>query len=67
MSTQRLARRVIITKENISNRILTIINTRQNGVCCFCEQKILSEDILVSTGIPRSYYHIDCARRLHII
>jgi len=29
--------------------------------------KIEETDVIVSTGIPLSYYHIECAKRLHII
>ena len=41
------------------NRILKIIEEKQNGRCISCKQHITNKHVVVSSGRPRSYYHKD--------
>lgn len=49
------------------NRILKIIEEKQNGRCISCKQHITNKHVVVSSGRPRSYYHKDCAVKHHMI
>jgi hypothetical protein len=63
-----MARSFVIANGNRTRRMVTIINTRQNGLCYFCRTKIEDDDVIVSHGhMSRHYYHKKCAHKLHII
>ncbi len=51
----------------IRGRIHSIIRRKQHGKCHFCNIILSSQDIIVSCGNGRSYYHKSCAQKLHII
>ncbi len=48
-------------------RIIGIIEIKQNGLCVFCKERITRNDVVVSSGRPRHYYHKNCAVKLHIV
>jgi hypothetical protein len=48
-------------------RIQSIIDKRQNGKCHKCGEILDALKGIVSRGYKRSYYHTECARKLHII
>ena len=63
-----MARSFVITNGNRTRRMVSIINTRQNGLCYFCRTKIEEDDIIASPGhMSMHYYHKKCAHKLHII
>jgi hypothetical protein len=63
-----MARSFVITNGNRTRRMVSIINTRQNGLCYFCRTKIEEDDVIVSHGhMSKHYYHKKCAHKLHII
>jgi hypothetical protein len=59
----------IIDTQNLSikKRIISIIRTRQNGKCRFCNLPITANDKILSSGHGRNYYHKHCAETLNII
>ncbi len=69
MTSSRLVQPIVLSKVRpvIMRRILSIIKIRQDGKCHFCSLLFTKEDILVSRGYRRNYYHISCAKTLHII
>jgi len=58
----------IISNERRTRRMVTIIKTRQNGLCYLCKLEIWDNDIIVSHGhMNRRYYHERRAEKLHIL
>jgi len=49
------------------NRILKLIEEKQNGCCVSCKQRITNDHVVVSSGRPKRYYHKDWAIIHHII
>jgi hypothetical protein len=64
----RMVRSFIISNERRTRRMVTIIKTRQNGLCYLCKLEIRDNDIIVSHDhMNRHYYHKRCAEKLHIL
>ena len=66
-STDDLVLPLIINPNEKINRILKIIEGKQNGLCIHCKERITHNNTIVSSGRPRRYYHKNCAARLNII
>lgn len=63
-----MVRSFIISNEHRTRRMVTIIKTKQNGLCYLCRSEIGDNDIIVSHGhTNRHYYHKGCAEKLHIL
>jgi hypothetical protein len=64
----RMVRSFVISNERRTRRMVTIIKTRQNGLCYLCRLEIRDKDVIVSHGhMNRHYYHKGCAEKLHIL
>jgi CheY-like chemotaxis protein len=40
---------------------------KQNGVCRYCNKKFSDEELIVSNGKRKKYYHRECAEKLNIV
>jgi uncharacterized protein with PIN domain len=49
------------------NRIIRMVELKQDGRCFSCNQRITNDHAVVSRGKLRHYYHNDCAKKHHII
>jgi hypothetical protein len=58
---------LIINPNERINRMLRIIEVKQNGFCFSCGGRITCDHAVVSSGRPRHYYHKYCAIKRHII
>ena len=59
---------IIYSNERRTRRMVTIIKTRQNGLCYLCKLEIRDNDIIVSHGhMNRRYCLKRCAEKLHIL
>jgi hypothetical protein len=61
------ATRIDLSDPSVSRRVGPIIKKRQQGKCHYCDAEFGVNDILISCGNPRSYYHKQCAKKIHII
>jgi hypothetical protein len=58
---------LIINPNEKINRILKMIDLKQNGLCFSCRGQITRDHVVVSSGRPRHYYHKYCAIKHNII
>jgi hypothetical protein len=58
---------LIINPNEKINRILKIIEAKQNGLYASCRERITRDHAIVSSGRPRHYYHKHCAIKHKII
>lgn len=58
---------LIINPNEKINRILKIIEAKQNGLCASCRERITRDRAIVSSRRPRHYYHKDYAIKHKII
>ena len=58
---------LIINPNEKINRILKMIEVKQNGLCFSCGSRITRDHTIVSSGKPRHYYHKYCAMKHSII
>ena len=65
--TNNLIRPLIINPNEKINRILKMIDLKQNGLCFSCDGRITRDHAVVSSGRPRHYYHKYRAIKHHII
>ena len=65
--TNNLIRPLIINPNEKINRILRMIDLKQNGLCFSCHGRITRDHAIVSSGRPRHYYHKYCAIKHNII
>jgi len=63
-----MVRSFVISNGHRTRRMLSIIKTKQNGLCYLCRMVIHDADTIVSHGhMNRHYYHKGCAEKLHIL
>ena len=58
---------LIINHNEKINRILKMIDLKQDGLCFSCRGRITRDHVVVSSGRPRHYYHKYCAIKHKII
>ena len=65
--TNNLIRPLVINPNEKINRILKMIEAKQDGLCVSCRRRITRDHAVVSSGKPRHYYHKYCAMKHNII
>ena len=60
--------RIIADSKVALTRVRSAVKIKQSGLCRQCRQEITDHDKIVSRGRGNKYYyHLNCAKRLHII
>jgi hypothetical protein len=67
INIENLVLPLIINPNEKINRILRMIEVKQNGLCVSCRERITHNHVVVSSGRPRHYYHKYCAIKHNII
>lgn len=48
-------------------RVSQAIGLRQSGKCRYCGKNFTTEELIVSNGKRKKYYHKECAQKLNIL